>query len=147
MKCFQLLDIKSIGILYCLAIHLVYSFSTHFSCSQITNMYGNRVMEILYIDLGVSATVEVTDLREIPPLLLKDFMIIPPQVTCFCGCMWVVVGVHFFKFVCLFLRAQSAISDPFQKYVEYLICGQKINMLAVAFIESDNVCEIQQWKL
>uniref|UniRef100_A0A8C4E056 Tudor domain containing 7 a n=1 Tax=Dicentrarchus labrax TaxID=13489 RepID=A0A8C4E056_DICLA len=46
---------------------------------EITNMYGNRVMEILFIDLGLPATVEVTDLREIPPLFLKDFTIIPPQ--------------------------------------------------------------------
>ncbi|XP_027139011.1 tudor domain-containing protein 7A isoform X1 [Larimichthys crocea] len=46
---------------------------------EITNMYGNRVMEILFIDLGVSATVEVTDLREIPPTFLKDFTVIPPQ--------------------------------------------------------------------
>ncbi|XP_044202265.1 tudor domain-containing protein 7A isoform X1 [Thunnus albacares] len=46
---------------------------------EITNLYGNRVMEILFIDLGVSATVEVTELREIPPLFLKDFTIIPPQ--------------------------------------------------------------------
>uniref|UniRef100_A0A8C9XSG5 Tudor domain containing 7 a n=1 Tax=Sander lucioperca TaxID=283035 RepID=A0A8C9XSG5_SANLU len=45
---------------------------------EITNMYGNRVIEILYIDLGVTATVEVTDLREIPPLFLKNFTIIPP---------------------------------------------------------------------
>ncbi|XP_026214692.1 tudor domain-containing protein 7A isoform X2 [Anabas testudineus] len=46
---------------------------------EITNMYGNRVMEILFIDFGVPATVEVTDLREIPPPLLKDFAFIPPQ--------------------------------------------------------------------
>ncbi|XP_038569830.1 tudor domain-containing protein 7A isoform X1 [Micropterus salmoides] len=46
---------------------------------EITNMYSNRVMEIFFIDLGVSATVEVTDLREIPPLFLKDFSVIPPQ--------------------------------------------------------------------
>lgn len=45
-------------------------------------MYGNRVMEILFIDFGVPATVEVTDLREIPPPLLKDFAFIPPQVSC-----------------------------------------------------------------
>uniref|UniRef100_A0A8C4E073 Tudor domain containing 7 a n=1 Tax=Dicentrarchus labrax TaxID=13489 RepID=A0A8C4E073_DICLA len=53
---------------------------------EITNMYGNRVMEILFIDLGLPATVEVTDLREIPPLFLKDFTIIPPQVSCFSVC-------------------------------------------------------------
>ncbi|KAL3996204.1 potassium voltage-gated channel Shaker-related subfamily A, beta member 2 [Sarotherodon galilaeus] len=46
---------------------------------EITNMYGNRVMEISFIDFGVPATLELTDLREIPPLLLKDFIIIPPQ--------------------------------------------------------------------
>lgn len=44
-------------------------------------MYGNRVMEISVIDFGVPATLELTDLREIPPLLLKDFIIIPPQVS------------------------------------------------------------------
>lgn len=47
-------------------------------------MYGNRVMEISVIDFGVPATLELTDLREIPPLLLKDFIIIPPQVSYLC---------------------------------------------------------------
>ncbi|XP_040000859.1 tudor domain-containing protein 7A isoform X2 [Xiphias gladius] len=46
---------------------------------EVTNMYSNRVMEILFIDLGIQATVEVTDLREIPPVFCKDFTIIPPQ--------------------------------------------------------------------
>lgn len=48
---------------------------------QLTNIYGNRVMEILLMDFGVSATVEVTDLREIPLPFLKDFTVIPPQVS------------------------------------------------------------------
>ncbi|KAM8772193.1 tudor domain-containing protein 7A [Acanthopagrus schlegelii] len=48
---------------------------------EITTMYGNRVMEILFIDWGVPATVEVTALREFPPLLLQKFVIIPPQAT------------------------------------------------------------------
>ncbi|XP_073336645.1 tudor domain-containing protein 7A [Pagrus major] len=48
---------------------------------EITTMYGNRVMEILFIDLGVPATVEVTALREFPPLFLKQFIVIPPQAT------------------------------------------------------------------
>nr|XP_046264610.1 tudor domain-containing protein 7A isoform X2 [Scatophagus argus] len=47
----------------------------------ITNMHGNRVMEIFFTDLGVPATVEVTDLREFPPVFLKEFTIIPPQAT------------------------------------------------------------------
>uniref|UniRef100_A0A3P8S344 Tudor domain containing 7 a n=1 Tax=Amphiprion percula TaxID=161767 RepID=A0A3P8S344_AMPPE len=46
---------------------------------EITSMHDNRVMEIVFIDFGVPATVEVTDLREIPPLFLKDFTLIPPQ--------------------------------------------------------------------
>ncbi|XP_049576974.1 tudor domain-containing protein 7A isoform X2 [Syngnathus scovelli] len=46
---------------------------------EITNLHGNRVMEVVLIDLGVSATVEVTELREIPPLFLRDFALIPPQ--------------------------------------------------------------------
>ncbi|XP_029290173.1 LOW QUALITY PROTEIN: tudor domain-containing protein 7A [Cottoperca gobio] len=45
---------------------------------EITNMYGNRVIEILFMDFGVAATVEVTDLREIPPLFLQNFIAIPP---------------------------------------------------------------------
>ncbi|KAM4584761.1 tudor domain-containing protein 7A [Odontesthes bonariensis] len=47
--------------------------------AEITSMYSNRVIEILFIDLGVSATVEVTDLREIPPLFQNVFTFIPPQ--------------------------------------------------------------------
>ncbi|XP_032385875.1 tudor domain-containing protein 7A isoform X2 [Etheostoma spectabile] len=45
---------------------------------EITNMYSNRVIEILYIDFGVTATVEVTDLREIPPPFSQELYIIPP---------------------------------------------------------------------
>uniref|UniRef100_A0A3P8W449 Tudor domain containing 7 a n=1 Tax=Cynoglossus semilaevis TaxID=244447 RepID=A0A3P8W449_CYNSE len=59
---------------FCLA-----QYKSQWSRAEITNMYNSRVMEILFIDLGISATVEVTDLREIPPPLLKDFIIIPPQ--------------------------------------------------------------------
>ncbi|XP_072319544.1 tudor domain-containing protein 7A [Eucyclogobius newberryi] len=46
---------------------------------EVINIYGNRVLEILLIDFGVTTTVEVTELREIPPPLLKDLIIIPPQ--------------------------------------------------------------------
>ncbi|XP_060942293.1 tudor domain-containing protein 7A [Limanda limanda] len=59
---------------FCLA-----SYKGKWSRVEITNMYNNRVLEILFIDLGISATVEVTALREIPPPLLKDFTTIPPQ--------------------------------------------------------------------
>uniref|UniRef100_A0A671USH4 Tudor domain containing 7 a n=1 Tax=Sparus aurata TaxID=8175 RepID=A0A671USH4_SPAAU len=79
---------------FCLARH-----KGKWSRVEITTMYGNRVMEILFIDWGVPATVEVTALREFPPLLLQKFVIIPPQVRClFC------VHVSFFVFSPFLLR-------------------------------------------
>ncbi|XP_054897717.1 tudor domain-containing protein 7A isoform X3 [Poeciliopsis prolifica] len=47
--------------------------------AEITYMHDNRVMEILFTDLGIPATVTFTDIREIPQRFLKDFIIIPPQ--------------------------------------------------------------------
>lgn len=38
-------------------------------------------MEIVYVDLGLQATVEVTDLREIPTSLSRYLALIPPQVS------------------------------------------------------------------
>ncbi|CAJ1052731.1 tudor domain-containing protein 7B-like [Xyrichtys novacula] len=55
-------------------------YKEKWSRAEITIMYGNGVMDILFTDLGVSATVKVTDLREIPPVVLKALIIIPPQV-------------------------------------------------------------------
>uniref|UniRef100_A0AAV2LNA8 Tudor domain-containing protein 7 n=1 Tax=Knipowitschia caucasica TaxID=637954 RepID=A0AAV2LNA8_KNICA len=46
---------------------------------EVISIYGNRVLEILLIDFGVTSTIEVTELREIPPPLLKDLLVIPPQ--------------------------------------------------------------------
>uniref|UniRef100_A0A667XB48 Tudor domain containing 7 a n=1 Tax=Myripristis murdjan TaxID=586833 RepID=A0A667XB48_9TELE len=45
---------------------------------EITSLHG-RVVDILFIDLGIPASVEVTELREMPPPLLNDFLVIPPQ--------------------------------------------------------------------
>ncbi|KAF7645092.1 hypothetical protein LDENG_00210320, partial [Lucifuga dentata] len=45
----------------------------------ITNLFGSRVIEILFIDFGVSATIEVTELREVPVSLFGVFHVIPPQ--------------------------------------------------------------------
>lgn len=50
-------------------------------CLQITNLHGSRVLDIMFIDVGVQASVEVFELREIPPLFLRDLMAIPPQVS------------------------------------------------------------------
>uniref|UniRef100_A0A3Q2PHT1 Tudor domain containing 7 a n=1 Tax=Fundulus heteroclitus TaxID=8078 RepID=A0A3Q2PHT1_FUNHE len=47
--------------------------------AEITYMHDNRVMEILFIDLGVTATVTFTEVREIPQHVLKEYIIIPPQ--------------------------------------------------------------------
>ncbi|XP_077427664.1 tudor domain-containing protein 7A isoform X2 [Vanacampus margaritifer] len=51
--------------------------------AEVTNLHGNRVIEVVLIDLGVTATVEVTELREVPPPFIRDFTLIPPQaITC-----------------------------------------------------------------
>ncbi|XP_054636012.1 tudor domain-containing protein 7A [Dunckerocampus dactyliophorus] len=54
-------------------------YQEKWSRAEISNLHGNRVVEVALVDLGVPATVEITELREIPPLLIKDFTLIPPQ--------------------------------------------------------------------
>ncbi|XP_069578651.1 tudor domain-containing protein 7B [Brachyistius frenatus] len=51
---------------------------------EITNLHGSRVLDILFIDVGVQASVEVIELREIPPPFLRDLMAIPPQAVKCC---------------------------------------------------------------
>ncbi|KAJ8007694.1 hypothetical protein DPEC_G00096830 [Dallia pectoralis] len=51
---------------------------------EITNLHGSRVLDILFIDLGVQASVEVFELREVPPPFLSDLITIPPQVVKCC---------------------------------------------------------------
>uniref|UniRef100_A0A673LMT8 Tudor domain-containing protein 7B-like n=1 Tax=Sinocyclocheilus rhinocerous TaxID=307959 RepID=A0A673LMT8_9TELE len=46
---------------------------------EITNLHGSRVLDILFVDVGVQASVEVTELREIPPPLLHDLISTPAQ--------------------------------------------------------------------
>uniref|UniRef100_A0A671NM88 Tudor domain-containing protein 7B n=1 Tax=Sinocyclocheilus anshuiensis TaxID=1608454 RepID=A0A671NM88_9TELE len=46
---------------------------------EITNLHGSRVLDILFVDVGVQASVEVTELREIPPPLLCDLISTPAQ--------------------------------------------------------------------
>uniref|UniRef100_A0A8C1G304 Tudor domain-containing protein 7B-like n=1 Tax=Cyprinus carpio TaxID=7962 RepID=A0A8C1G304_CYPCA len=46
---------------------------------EITNLHGSRVLDILFVDVGIRASVEVTELREIPPPLLRDLISTPPQ--------------------------------------------------------------------
>uniref|UniRef100_A0A4W4GSR0 Tudor domain-containing protein 7B n=1 Tax=Electrophorus electricus TaxID=8005 RepID=A0A4W4GSR0_ELEEL len=51
---------------------------------EITNLHGSRVLDILFVDLAVKASVEVIELREIPPPFLCDFVSIPPQAVRCC---------------------------------------------------------------
>ncbi|XP_028998401.1 tudor domain-containing protein 7B isoform X1 [Betta splendens] len=51
---------------------------------EITNLHGSRVLDILFADIGVQASVEVFELREIPPPFLRDLMAIPPQAVKCC---------------------------------------------------------------
>ncbi|KAF6718748.1 Tudor domain-containing protein 7A, partial [Oryzias melastigma] len=49
--------------------------------SQISRMFGERVMEVLFIDFAVPATVKLTDLREVPPSVSEGMCLsIPPQI-------------------------------------------------------------------
>uniref|UniRef100_A0A7N6ATP1 Tudor domain-containing protein 7 n=1 Tax=Anabas testudineus TaxID=64144 RepID=A0A7N6ATP1_ANATE len=60
---------------------------------EITNLHGSRVLDILFTDIGVQASVEVYELREIPPPFLRDLMAIPPQaVKCCLADLAVIVG-------------------------------------------------------
>uniref|UniRef100_A0A673XN64 Tudor domain containing 7 b n=1 Tax=Salmo trutta TaxID=8032 RepID=A0A673XN64_SALTR len=60
---------------------------------EITNLHGSRVLDILFIDLGVQASVEVIELREVPPPFLRDLIAIPPQVVKCCLADVTVSGV------------------------------------------------------
>uniref|UniRef100_A0AAY4D2T2 Uncharacterized protein n=1 Tax=Denticeps clupeoides TaxID=299321 RepID=A0AAY4D2T2_9TELE len=46
---------------------------------EIINLHGNHVLDVLFFDLGLPASLEVTELREIPPPFLRDLMTIPAQ--------------------------------------------------------------------
>ncbi|XP_072137899.1 tudor domain-containing protein 7-like isoform X1 [Mobula birostris] len=46
---------------------------------EITNVHGARVVDIIFLDIGVVASVAVSELREIPSPFLKDSISIPPQ--------------------------------------------------------------------
>ncbi|XP_053485196.1 tudor domain-containing protein 7B isoform X1 [Ictalurus furcatus] len=51
---------------------------------EITNLHGSRVLDILFVDVGVQASVEVIELREIPHPFLRDLISIPPQAVKCC---------------------------------------------------------------
>ncbi|KAF6739189.1 Tudor domain-containing protein 7B [Oryzias melastigma] len=51
---------------------------------EITNLHGSRVLDILFVDVGVQASVEVFELREVPPPFLHDLVMVPPQAVKCC---------------------------------------------------------------
>ncbi|XP_064199976.1 tudor domain-containing protein 7B [Anguilla rostrata] len=51
---------------------------------EITNLHGSRVLDIQFLDLGIPASVEVIELREVPPPFLRDLMSIPTQAVKCC---------------------------------------------------------------
>ncbi|XP_017283537.1 tudor domain-containing protein 7B isoform X2 [Kryptolebias marmoratus] len=59
-------------------------YKSKWSRVEITNLHGSRVLDILFLDVGVQASVEVFELREIPSLFLRDLVAIPPQAVKCC---------------------------------------------------------------
>lgn len=51
---------------------------------EITNLHGSRVLDILFMDLGVQASVEVFELREVPQPFLRELVAIPAQAVKCC---------------------------------------------------------------
>nr|XP_055061819.1 tudor domain-containing protein 7A [Misgurnus anguillicaudatus]XP_055061820.1 tudor domain-containing protein 7A [Misgurnus anguillicaudatus]XP_055061821.1 tudor domain-containing protein 7A [Misgurnus anguillicaudatus] len=47
--------------------------------AEIINLHGSQVLDILFLDLGLPASLEVSELREIPPIFLRELTTIPSQ--------------------------------------------------------------------
>ncbi|XP_053474833.1 tudor domain-containing protein 7A [Ictalurus furcatus] len=46
---------------------------------EITNLHGSRVVDVEFVDLGVPASLELSELREIPGLFIRELLTIPTQ--------------------------------------------------------------------
>ncbi|KAL7856275.1 hypothetical protein AOLI_G00198790 [Acnodon oligacanthus] len=46
---------------------------------EVVNLHGSRVLDVRFVDLGLPASLEVSELREIPPVFLRELITIPPQ--------------------------------------------------------------------
>ncbi|XDV14704.1 hypothetical protein PO909_014914 [Leuciscus waleckii] len=47
--------------------------------AEIVTLHGSQVLDIQFLDLGLPASLEVSELREIPPIYLRELITIPPQ--------------------------------------------------------------------
>uniref|UniRef100_A0A3Q1BJQ8 HTH OST-type domain-containing protein n=1 Tax=Amphiprion ocellaris TaxID=80972 RepID=A0A3Q1BJQ8_AMPOC len=90
---------------------------------EITNLHGSRVLDILFIDVGVQASVEVIELREIPPPFLRDLMAIPPQaVKCCLADLAVSIGSW----------NPDAVQWLREKVLNTTDCSMKVNVFCLA---------------
>uniref|UniRef100_A0A8C5HAJ0 Tudor domain-containing protein 7B-like n=1 Tax=Gouania willdenowi TaxID=441366 RepID=A0A8C5HAJ0_GOUWI len=93
-------------------------FKGKWSRVEITNLHGSRVLDIRFIDVGVQASVEVFELREIPTTFLCDLMAIPPQgVKCCLADLCVSVGCW----------TADAVQWLREKVVNTTDCSMKVN--------------------
>ncbi|XP_035385922.1 tudor domain-containing protein 7A [Electrophorus electricus] len=46
---------------------------------EVTQLHGSQVVDIVFVDLGLPASLEVSELREIPLHFLRELITIPPQ--------------------------------------------------------------------
>ncbi|XP_062865139.1 tudor domain-containing protein 7A isoform X2 [Trichomycterus rosablanca] len=51
---------------------------------EIINLHGSRVVDVMFVDLGFPASLELSDLREIPALFIRDLITIPAQAVRCC---------------------------------------------------------------
>ncbi|MCJ8749314.1 hypothetical protein PDJAM_G00174940 [Pangasius djambal] len=46
---------------------------------EITNLHGSRVLDVEFVDLGFPASLELSELREIPAVFIRELLTIPTQ--------------------------------------------------------------------
>ncbi|KAG1927698.1 tudor domain-containing protein 7A [Pimephales promelas] len=54
-------------------------YKSKWARAEIVTLHGSQVLDIQFLDLGLPASLEVSELREIPPIYLRELLTIPPQ--------------------------------------------------------------------
>ncbi|NP_001084569.2 tudor domain-containing protein 7 [Xenopus laevis] len=57
----------------------LYHYKGKWARVEITNVHSSRALDVHFLDSGTIASVKVSELKEIPPPLLRDLISIPPQ--------------------------------------------------------------------